>query len=421
MRVAVVGLGLAGLAAARTLRAGGAEVVAFEAQRHVGGRVQSVGLGNLVWESGGEWIDSDHPRIQALLREFGLEPILAAEGTAAIHYQGALIHDGAWPDVVEEEERLEHEANRRAAALADPLWTEEAQVGLDHVPLRAFVDSIVTTPRGRWLAGARLRSDEGEDLERVGTLGWLGGWRNYLKRPEGAMSALRSPVGLAGLAQRLLTTLDVDLRLGVRVSEIDATDTGVEIAGERFDRVVVALPPRAIERIRFTHPLPADTRCAIEGIGAARAVKIALRFQRPFWLERGFSGRVLSDGPLQQLWAGPRPEEGVLHAYVVGNGAHEWTVLDHPIAAARYEIGQIFPEAPELFLEGALADWTVDGAFPYLPSGYVTGHLAALGQPVGPIHWAGDWCAPWFGFAEGALESGERAAQKILSGETLNG
>lgn len=416
----MVGLGLAGLAAARALRTGGAEVVAFESQASVGGRVRNAELGDLIWEAGGEWIDSDHPRIQALLREFELEPVPAPEGAAAIHYEGSLLHDGAWPDVAEEETRLEAEANRRAALLADPLWTEEAQAGLDHVPLRAFLESIVTSSRGRWLAGVRLRSDEGEDLERVGTLGWLAGWRNYVGRDEGAMSALRSPIGLAGLAERLLATLDAELRFQTPIEEIETEGGGVRLDGERFDHVVLAIPPRAIERLRFVKPLPAATRCAIEGIGAARAVKIALRFKQPFWLERGLSGRVLSDGPLQQLWAGPRPQEGVLHAYVVGSGAREWAVLDNPVAAARYEIGRIFPEAPDLFVEGGFADWTPEGsgvgAFPYLPPGYVTGHLAALGRPVGPIHWAGDWCAAWSGFAEGALESGERAAMDILNG-----
>lgn len=416
MRVAVVGLGLAGLAAARLLRAGGAEVVAFESRPSVGGRVRNVELGGIQWEAGGEWIDADHPRVQSLLREFGLDPIPASDLPAAVHYEGSLLHDGAWPDVAEEEARFETEANRRAAALADPLWTEEAQVGLDHVPLRAFLDSVVTSPRGRWLSGARLRSDEGEDLERVGTLGWLAGWRNYVGRDENAMSAFRSPVGLAGLAERLLGLLDAEVRFQTPIEEVEAEEGGVRLDGERFDRAVLALPPRAIERLRFVRPLPAETRCAIEGIGAARAVKIAMRFRSPFWLERGLSGRVLTDGALQQLWAGPRPKEGLLYAYAVGERARAWSVLEDPVAAARYEIGQIFPEAPDLFVEGGFADWTADGAFPYLPPGYVTTHLAALGRRVGPVSFAGDWCAAWSGFAEGALESGERAAHEILNG-----
>ena len=421
MRVAVVGAGLAGLSCARALARQGVTVTLSEAAPSPGGRVQNGPLG----EMGGEWIDADHPRLAALLTEFDLAPTAASKLPGALSYGGSLVLDGAWPDVAEEEARLEAEADRRATRLAIPVWTETAQAGLDHVPLRAFMESVVPSARGRWLAGARLRSDEGEDLDRISTLGWLWGWRNYLDRPEGTMSALRSPIGLAGLAQNLLESLDgVEVRLGRGIETVDPGVGGIALDGEPYDRAVLAIPPRAIERLRFDEALPAPTRCALEGIGAARAFKIALRFERPFWLERGLSGRVLSDGPLQQLWAGPRPnDDPVLSAYVVGSPAEAWAVLGDPVRAAVYELGRIFPEAPEIFVDGDAADWTF-GAFPCLPPGYVTEHLSALGSPVGRLHFAGDWCAGerlgegWTGFAEGALESGERAAREILSTES---
>ncbi len=427
MRVAVVGAGLAGLACARALGRAGIPVTLYEARPEAGGRVRSRPLGSGGdWETGGEWIDADHPRLTGLLAEFGLAPIPASPLPGALSYGGSLVLDGAWPDVAEEEERLEREAARRAAALREPVWEESAQAGLDHVPLRAFVESVVPSERGRWLAGARLRSDEGEDLDRISTLGWLWGWRNYLGREEGAMSALRCPVGLGGLARRLLGTLaGADVRFGREVETIDAGESSVAVDGEPYEGVVLAIPPRAIERVRFGAALPAATRCALEGIGAARAFKIALRFSRAFWTERGLSGRVLSDGPLQQLWAGPRPEsDPVLSVYVVGNGASGWAVLGDPVRAAVYETGRIFPEAPGLFVEGDAADWTgpvAGGAFPYVPPGFVTSHLSALGRPAGRVHFAGDWCpgdltGGWMGFAEGALESGERAAREMLEG-----
>ena len=57
MRAAVVGAGLAGLAAAAELRRGGAEVVVLEARDRVGGRVWSRRLDNgAVVEMGAEFI-----------------------------------------------------------------------------------------------------------------------------------------------------------------------------------------------------------------------------------------------------------------------------------------------------------------------------------------------------------------------------
>jgi monoamine oxidase len=40
----------------------------------------------------------------------------------------------------------------------------------------------------------------------------------------------------------------------------------------------------------------------------------------------------------------------------------------------------------------------------------------ALGEPVGPIHWAGtETASQWTGYLDGAVRSGERAAAEVLS------
>src|SRR5471032_2020830 len=77
-RVAVVGAGLAGLTAARTLMRAGVNVTLYEGSSRVGGRVHSVvdRLGSgLATELGGEFIDSQHTDLLALVREFGLQLI----------------------------------------------------------------------------------------------------------------------------------------------------------------------------------------------------------------------------------------------------------------------------------------------------------------------------------------------------------
>jgi hypothetical protein len=43
-------------------------------------------------------------------------------------------------------------------------------------------------------------------------------------------------------------------------------------------------------------------------------------------------------------------------------------------------------------------------------------HGPALTEPVGRIHWAGaETASEWNGYMDGAVESGERAAQEVLS------
>src|SRR5690348_2640337 len=73
-RVAVVGAGFAGLAAAETFRLAGVETVVLEALDRVGGRVWSDRLpSGAVFERGGEFLTRGYETMERYAGELGLE------------------------------------------------------------------------------------------------------------------------------------------------------------------------------------------------------------------------------------------------------------------------------------------------------------------------------------------------------------
>ncbi|MEO6831549.1 MAG: FAD-dependent oxidoreductase [Chitinophagaceae bacterium] len=73
VKVAIIGAGFSGLAAAYQLKQKGIPFVVLESRNRTGGRVFSHPMSkDLVIELGGEWVGNSHTRIQELCKEFDL-------------------------------------------------------------------------------------------------------------------------------------------------------------------------------------------------------------------------------------------------------------------------------------------------------------------------------------------------------------
>lgn len=83
--VVVIGAGMAGLAAARSLEMRGREVIVVEAQARVGGRVKSsVTPGGRRYEAGGQFISAEMTRVRDLLKQCGLPEVASSAGEATV-------------------------------------------------------------------------------------------------------------------------------------------------------------------------------------------------------------------------------------------------------------------------------------------------------------------------------------------------
>ncbi|WP_440694319.1 FAD-dependent oxidoreductase [Clavibacter nebraskensis] len=281
-RVAVIGAGIAGTAAARALRDAGHDVVLVEARSDLGGRIRAAGgAGGTGWphpaELGALWLAADHDDV--------LRDALRAAGIS--RYGLALVAEHRGPDgqVLDPSSAgSDALAAARAHALAQPgavsLATGLRATGGDALSrdgapaspatsLAALLATDVAIAHGA--APDELSAAHGLDEPApVGNVAVTGGF--------------------AGLVQHLLRDQDIDVLRESTVSRIAYGNGRVGLrlgSGESLsaDRVVVTVPLGVLQEgaIAFDPALPTSHEAAIRALGPGRADRIWLRFAEPFW------------------------------------------------------------------------------------------------------------------------------------------
>jgi monoamine oxidase len=402
----------------------GADVSLFEAKGRPGGRLHTIDEGDgVLYEAGGEWIDADHRRCVELLNEFLVEPLLRAQWPNRLLYKGRATDEAnLWNDAMEDDLRVEAAARHLCRGLEEPPWSNQEAKDLDERNLDQFFREHTQSERGLWYVGSKFRSDEGDDPDRIGLLGWLSGYLHYLDRDGDEASALRVPGGFRALCQQMLDTLSAEPHFGKVLSRVRQDSGGVTLLFEdggmaKCDHVILTLPPPALERVVFEPALSVPKRCAIEACEMSRALKIVWQFDRPWWHDHGWGGGMLCDGPLQQTWDCSLGEAAVLTTYVCGHNAVEWAKLGDPVRAGLYELAKLYPEAASAFVRGWVHNWLADpftqGVHSHLAPGFVLGHMEHVATAEERVHFAGEHTALYQGFIEGALESAERAVEEL--------
>jgi monoamine oxidase len=429
--VIVVGAGLAGLAAARDLEAGGAQVTVVEARPRVGGRVEQVELadGRRV-QLGGEVVGNAHTGYLGLVEELGLTltPSYVAEPGELTRQTPESLDVGDWPSWCTPADRASYDAVEAALekvhASIDPddPWSCPDLGRLDRLSVGDWLREVGATPNVLRLWELVHLSLSDGSIERQSLFAYarkavVGGttgsydveqWENLRVAEGSATVALTIAEGLREV--RLATPVR---RIEVGPTSVVTTHEGEELRADAVVLAVPAGPARDIEIAGVSEARLASLRRQRH----AWAAKFVAAYDEPFWRERGQNALSESEGVLGSTWP---QQHGVLSALVPPERYAAFAATD-PDTRTREALAQV----AELFGPEATSPqqtWTrLWGTDPWT-QGYVTQWRPGDVEAVGPLHGTHEppfyvcgsdqWVA---GYLEGAVRTGRGAAAAALA------
>jgi monoamine oxidase len=443
--VIVVGAGLAGLMAARQLVAARRSVLVLEARDRVGGRTVNASIGaGKVTEMGGQWVGPTQERLLALAAELGIETFpthheghnLLDLGGKVRRYKGTIPRLA--PHVLLGIQRARRKLRRAADRVpAEAPWTAPKAAELDSLTLASWIRKATWTKRARGLLEIATGTVMGTGTAELSTLWMLSyvssaGGFDALIDVEGGAQQDRFAGGSQLISQRLAEELGDDLVLSAPVRRISQDGGGLDVEGDgvraRAHRVIVAVPPPLAARISFVPSLGGRRDQLTQRMAHGALTKCAAVYPEPFWREQGLSGQAVSDrGPVSTTFDNSPPDgsPGVLLGFIAGaeaiRHARRSEADRRRLVLESFE-GLFGADAtqPGIYLETAWAEeeWSRGGPVCSFTPGALVPYGEALRQPAGRIHWAGaETATVWCGYMEGAVRSGERAAEEVLDAE----
>jgi monoamine oxidase len=442
--VVVVGAGLAGLSAARRLVDAGAEVVVLEARDRVGGRTLTLPAADgTPIDHGGQWIGPTQHRMAALAERLGVTTYPSWERGLNTEFRDgrALRFDGQLPNGHDPATAVAMgQAIRELEAMAatvplDAPWTAASALAWDSQTVETWLQARVSEERARAWLRAAIRGTlaaEARDLSLLHTLFVIrsaGGLATLLATAGGAQER-RFHQGAQAISIRLAESLGGRVVLGAPAQVVRHGQAGVVVEAEgravAAGRAIVAVPPAVAGRISYRPALPGWRNQLTQRVPMGSVIKVHAIYEEPFWRAEGLSGFVVSDrGPVRVVYDNS-PEDGtpgVLVGFIEGEQARTWARRNPAdrragiLACLTDYFGERAGRPREL-LERSWADEEYSGGCyaGYFPPGVWTSFGQALREPIGRLHWAGTETATvWTSYMEGAVQSGERAADEVLA------
>lgn len=416
----VIGAGFAGLSAAYKLKNAGWRVTILEARDRIGGRVFSYSMPqnpNLICELGAEWVGESHERIKALCADFKI-PLQKHQFDDYLLQNGKVSRPGEWGFSAQAKTAFD-----KIKANYEKL-TPLQQRNLDKLDWWTYLEKIGYSENDLILRDLMDSTDFGESIRHVSAFGALAEYAE--SSPKNEMD-YKMTGGNSRLTEEFVRRIGAEnIKTGALVTEINQSKTGIvtvktETESFRADACICTAPTNSLLKIKFNPPLPTAQAAAAEKLIYARICKNSVLYENRFWKDENFS--LVSDVTSHYYFHSTQNQpgkEGILTAYAIGEKADVLASQsdERRMKIITRDLVDFNEDAPKLAKGIASYAWQrdkyTDGAYALYRPGQWFGIRPVLQRPHGKILFAGEHLADWQGFMEGAIETGEAAAESLL-------
>ncbi len=448
-RIAIVGGGVAGLNAAYRLQKAGLTAKIFEGANRTGGRMFTatdlLGAG-LTTELGGEFIDTSHEEMLALMAEFGLERIdTLGAGSEKLTSETYFVNGRHYTQAQAAAAFVP--IARKIAADFDTMGevvnyeTEGGGTAFDKQSIDDYFTSVGATGWLREMLEAAYVTEYGLELGEQSALNFLfliGEGDLTDKSVCAVLGESDERYKVRGGNQRVVDELAKRVQPQIQMlHKLEAIkskgrgftltfQTGGRVVDEDADIVIITIPFSLLRDVKIDVDLPAVKRKAIAELGYGANAKVMVGFKSRPWEKRGYAGNIYSDESFQLAWANSYLQagaEGGLTLYSGGKLAHEAGQGPAEEVAARLMRGieRAYPGSSRE-RNGKVSrfhwptyPWT-KGAYACYKPGQWTTIAGAEGVPVGNLFFAGEHCSYDFqGYMNGGAQTGADAAKAVMT------